>query len=382
MTDGETTTFDFLKPRLCGGRFEEGGIPFDMLKDLAVLQEMLIEVAKWRFLEDNPNRVRSPRGFTDGVELRLSRIDEGSVRPVFALSYGSSQFAMLASQKRLYFERARDSIIDAISAAERSGAVLAHLPESSLAYFNRIGRSLRDNEYIELSSAKVPRPARLTRYTRRMLLLASTSVREITEDVNLRGAIPQADQDGMRFDLQLINGQKVSGPIPDQHYATILSAFNGYRNKTRVFMQGVGRYNRQNRLISMESVEHIVLLDKLDVPSRLEEFKVLRDGWLEGEGLAPNHDGLDWLASTFDDQFPNDLPLPYLFPTEDGGVRAEWASGEHSVSLDIDLVNHKAYWHHVNLVSDEDDLRHLDLESQESWAWLRGEIHNTYEDVA
>ena len=379
MTDGETATLDFLKPRLRGGRFEDGGIPLDMLKDLAVLQEMLIEVAKWRFLEDNPDRVRSPRGFTEGVELRLSGIEAGSVRPVFALTYGSSQLAMLASLKRLYFERARDSIIDAIGAAVRSGPVLAHLPESSLAYFNRIGRSLRDDECIEFQSMGSQAPVRLTKQTRRQLILTSSSVKEITEEVSLRGYIPEADQHAMTFDLQLIQGPKVSGPIPDQHYETILSAFNGYRSNTRVLLQGVGRYNRQNRLVGIESVEHVALLDPLDVSARLDEFRGLRDGWLEGGGQAPDHDGLDWLAESFEQQFPSDLPLPYLFPTEDGGVQAEWEIDSNSISLDVNLIDHHAEWHRINLQTNEDDFQELDLARLESWIWFSREIHTMRE---
>lgn len=382
MKDGETVTVEFLKPRLCGGRFEAGGIPLDMLKDLAVLQEMLIEVAKWRFLEENPDRVRSPRGFTDGVELRLSGIEESSVIPVFDLSFETSQPAMLTTQKEVYFQQARDSIIGAIGAAERNESVLSHLPEGSLAYFNRIGRSLHGDEYIEFPSPASTVPIRLTKQTRRQLILTSSSVKEITEEVSLRGTIPEADQHEMTFELQLIQGQKVTGPIPDQHYETILSAFNGYRTNTRVLLQGVGRYNRQNRLVGMESVEHIALLDPLDVPARLDEFRELRDGWLEGGGQAPNHDGLDWLAASFDQRFPSDLPLPYLFPTEDGGVQAEWAIGAHSVSLDVNLLDHRAEWHRMNLLTDEDDVRDIDLESHDDWAWLSNEIHEMSEAEA
>ena len=382
MQDEETVTVEFLKPRLCGGRFEEGGIPLDMLKDLAVLQEMLIEVAKWRFLEANPDRVRSPRGFTDGIELRLSGIEDGSVRPVFDLSFGSSQLAMLTTQQQVYFQQARDSIIGAIGAAERKEPVLSHLPEGSLAYFNRIGRSLRDDEYIEFRAPQTTAPARLTRHTRRQLILASSSVREITEEVSLRGTIPEANQHEMTFELQLIQGQKVAGPIPDQHFETILRGFNGYRHNTRVLLQGVGRYNRQNRLIGMESVEHIALLEPLDVPARLDEFRGLRDGWLEGEGLAPNHEGLDWLSVSFERIFPDDLPLPYLFPNPEGGIEAEWTLGEHSVVFEINLDAHRGHWLSFDKQSDDDeeeDGRTLDLDDSTCWTWLSDEIRRLSE---
>ena len=72
----------FLQPHLTGSRFAGHSIPLEFLKDLAVLQEMIIEVAKWRFLQDNPGRRRCPRGFTEGIELKLTGIEEGCAAPV------------------------------------------------------------------------------------------------------------------------------------------------------------------------------------------------------------------------------------------------------------------------------------------------------------
>lgn len=54
----------FLKPRMAGSRFDDHAIPLDMLKEFAVLEEMIVEVAKWHYLNDHPKRERSPRGFT------------------------------------------------------------------------------------------------------------------------------------------------------------------------------------------------------------------------------------------------------------------------------------------------------------------------------
>lgn len=60
-------------------------------------------------------------------------------------------------------------------------------------------------------------------------------------------------------------------------------------------------------------------LDPLDVRARLDDLRALSDGWLDGTGVAPPHAGLDWLASAFDRHFPDDLPLPHLYPTPEGG---------------------------------------------------------------
>ena len=56
-------------------------------------------------------------------------------------------------------------------------------------------------------------------------------------------------------------------------------------------------------------------LHPLDIPAQLDDFRHMQDGWLEGEGLAPSHDGLDWLTATFTQRYQTELPLPYIYPT-------------------------------------------------------------------
>ena len=112
---------EFLRPRLCGARFEGGVIPLEVLKDLAVLEEMLIGVAKWRFLQEHPERQRLPRGFTKGIELKLSAVEKGSAVPVISLFDTSPRTSMMSGQNRSYFEQARESIVNAIGAADQDG---------------------------------------------------------------------------------------------------------------------------------------------------------------------------------------------------------------------------------------------------------------------
>src|ERR1019366_870505 len=85
---------EFLKPTLDGQRFQDHTVPLELFKDFSALQEMLIEVAKWEFLKSNPNRERIPRHFTDGLDLHLEAIEEGSailkITLVFASLFPSS----------------------------------------------------------------------------------------------------------------------------------------------------------------------------------------------------------------------------------------------------------------------------------------------------
>lgn len=120
----------------------------------------MIEVAKWRFLQGHVGRERPPRGFTDGIELKLTGVEDGSAIPVITLFLTSLNLPGpgMAPSNQVYFEEARESIIGAIDAAEHGQSVAPHLPEECLGYFDRIGRSLRDGESIEFTS---PLPAPL-----------------------------------------------------------------------------------------------------------------------------------------------------------------------------------------------------------------------------
>jgi hypothetical protein len=122
------------------------------------------------------------------------------------------------------------------------------------------------------------------------------------------------------------------------------------------------------------AVKPISTLDPLNVAARIDELKLLKTGWLNGKGIAPIHDGLNWLVDAFDRRFPDDLPLPHLYPTAEGGVRAEWTMKPHELSLDIDLTARTGDWHLLNLDNDAEQSRKLDLDDAKDWQWLIAEV--------
>ena len=129
----------------------------------------------------------------------------------------------------------------------------------------------------------------------------------------------------------------------------------------------------------LESLGGLAAQDPLDVSARLEEFKGMKDGWFEGEGVAPSPDGLDWLASEFEQQYVGDAPPPYLYPTIDGGVRAEWSLGANAIVLEIDLRERSADWLWFDRNSDASQERRLNLDDDAEWAWLANEVRSKAE---
>lgn len=82
---------------------------------------------------------------------------------------------------------------------------------------------------------------------------------------------------------------------------------------------------------------------------RLDELAALKPGWLNGKGLSLDKKSLTLLANLFNEYFSPELPLPYLYPTAEGGVQAEWTLNSWEVSLDVELPSLEATFHAFNV---------------------------------
>lgn len=370
-----------FKPRLVGRRFQHHAIPLDVLKDLAKLEPFVVEVAKWKYFQANPGRKRVPRGFTDNVSLVLTAIDEGSAMPCLEIEYEEETEAQATlpgiasgAGKIIYFKQARDAIINTIEAAGKGNDATDSLPEDLLSFFDPIGRSLRDDEAMEFNPGDTGKPARLDRQTRRRLVRLSSRANDFTEEITRRGLIPEADQEKMTFELQVIGGPRVKAVTEPQYMQTVIEALTGYHDNVKVLLQGIARFNRYERLERIESVEQITILDPDDIGARLDELRGLKDGWLDGKGKAPDDSALDWLEKTFNALYPEELPAPYIYPTPEGGFSLEWELAGNDISLEISFPEKKGQWHGLNLETGEEVEKSFDLSDPQAWQALAEHI--------
>ena len=368
----------FFEHHLHGTRFERGVVPLEVLGDFAAFREMVLEVAKWRFLSRNPSRQRVPRGFTDNFSFNLVGLREGSA--VCEIELGTPHGSFSSEYGPYYedFTGALESIIDAVSSDDPG----ARMPLGYYAYFDRIGRSLREGELLEFRLPSKGVSASLDQ-SRRRDLLAISRLTEFTNEVTLRGYVPEMDQDRKTFELQPAHGPKVVAPLSAFHFDTVLKAFVGYSgtDPVRVLVKGIGRFNRQGRLQSLEYVNDVSLLDPLDVAFRLDEFRNLQDGWLEGEGVAPSQPGLDWLSETFYHNYPIADEFPYSYPTPEGGVQFEWSIGSWEFALEVDLLVRSGEWRRSNLTNQDFSVSDLDLSNPGSWSEISSEIRTAGEKL-
>lgn len=353
---------EFLKPTLRGERFEGHAVPLELLKDFSALEEMLVEVAKWKFKQEHPNRERTQRNFANGIELQLAGVEDGSAKLAIVIAFSS---ALLFHPSIPYFEQARGEIINAIalSADDRPQV----LPTRYLSYFDRFGRGLRSGESIEF--AHEGRTVSLNPDIRKKLV-HSAQVETWTEEAALRAKIYSANQPNDRFGFELSDGTRADAPLNNKYREVVLDALKGYPSGAFVLIQGVIQRDRKDHLTGFESIDHVTPLDPLDVSLRLEQMATLKDGWLDGKGHAPDKDNLTWLADMFDAYFNGDLPLPYLYPTAEGGVQAEWSMNGREISLEIDLEKKLAEFQALNLKDDSCTDFTFSIDDPSAWSQL------------
>lgn len=101
---------------------------------------------------------------------------------------------------------------------------------------------------------------------------------------------------------------------------------------------------RKEVLTDIVEVTQVQPLDGAVTPVavRIKQLRTLKAGWLDGAGKPPSDTSLDWLEQLLG-QLPSDgsLPRPYLYPTPEGSVQAEWDIGPWSVTAEVDALNRR-----------------------------------------
>ena len=71
---------------------------------------------------------------------------------------------------------------------------------------------------------------------------------------------------------------------------------------------------------------------------------------------------------------PDDLALPHVYPTVEGGVQAEWSISRREISLSVDPATREGTWHVLDMGTDSEEERTLDLTDDRAWTWVAEQI--------
>ena len=376
----------FLQLRLVGTRFEGHSIPFDFLAGLAPLQALIVEASKLEYLRKHPGCERVPKGFEHSMELKLTSLDRSSVQ----LDVGVNEPANppLIPNHETYFMLGRDNLLATIQeAGERELVEHSTLSEKMLPHFKKISKALTDDDEIHFVSPADGEngsvSARLSKSVASRVLNATSIGGRTTQDIEIRGSISELNQSNMTLQILPINGTHIKAPIGSELLAHALRVFNGFRHGCQADFHGIGRVNSAGRVVEFTS---LLQLDIIDIPSeislQLDDIRALKRGWLDGEGRAPSQSGIDWIESRLHRYLAADLPRPYLYPTEAGGVQLEWSIESNEISIEVNLESHLGIWHQLNvqpqlnMLSSDERERELNLDQSSSWGWIIRQINS------
>ncbi len=344
----------FITPRFVGPRFDQHTLPVEVTKDLAAYQTLIVELAKYLYLKDHPERQRTPKGFGASFELHLAKVEDGSAK---AALLAVTAAVSLEPNAAAYFEQARELVTACIAAP---ATLPEDFPKDYLWYFNQVGSSLKDGESMELPG-KGNVTAVLTPARRKTLVLAQDTVYD--RPMELIGYIGELDWERNTFRLRLTDGSQAIVPLPPNFVGKAKQ--HGGSSRHQVVVKCIASYDSYERLQSVDQVEAISLQANYEIATKLDALASLEDGWYDKLGKAPSKDALTEVTRMMVHLYPEDLKLPAIVPTPEGNILLEWnQAGEPSV--DIDLATRVAEFHAFG-PNEEDIEQSFVLKDEAAW---------------
>ena len=226
----------------------------------------------------------------DDISLQITALEPGSTIVKIALvAVGAS--TLFPSVSNEYALKAKECILSTIDAVEMStdGNFVGDnlMSKSQLAMFDRLGRTLNDDECIELGQISSGKTIKLDKQIRKKLVKASSNADHYSEAVAIYGTVHEMDQDKKTFTITSVDGTKISvQKFNSELHDDIITAFSSYSQGQRILLKGVGQFERNGRLTIIENVDTVELLSPTDVGYRISEIMVLKDSWYNGQGKA------------------------------------------------------------------------------------------------
>lgn len=355
--------------RFDGGRFRNQKIPFNSLKDIALIEKMVMDIASEVFLEENPDRKRAPRNFKKNYYLSMTDLTEGSAVVEFTISNRIPQ-QVFESREEESIEIAVGNLIDYLGdnleeeLREKRGNRIKP-------YLRQFGQSLRDGEWMEFSNND--KKSTYNQKIRHGLIEEST---EYEDEVEIYGSVMELDKKAETFRLHYLeNGREkhVRITLDSDYRSYIFLALDA--DDQKVFVRGTGSFKNQ-KLQEIKAIDEFQLLDPRDIQYKLNDLKNLEEGWFENKGKVPSVSGLTKLSELFDAYYTEDGNLPYIYPTPDGNLELEWTTADAELILGINIGSMTGDL--LVIRSDSDSSYDLDLEDSSDWKRLNDVIRGVY----
>ncbi|MEU8100775.1 hypothetical protein AB0O32_01355 [Streptomyces rubiginosohelvolus] len=329
-TDEERT---FGSWHLRGGRYEQHGLPVEVLSEFARYERLVVDVARALYMQRHPQRQRAPRQFSR-FNLRLAGVRSGSVVPVLVMPQDSGG-ALFQTNDADVFDESRILIQSALRSVGQGSGIPPKFPVQALREFARFGRSLQEQEFISFDEG-TPDAAIYSRSIRQSIQELARLERFEVETLIVGQVIGVAADEGT-FKVRLArNGRVIVGRfssddiIPELRQYLDVSAL-----APTVAVSSVAIQSTAGEIIEIQDVLGIEPVLPADWSERLTELQKLESGWLEGAGEGIERKILRQAESLLLELLDAGVNRPYIYPTERGGVQLEWSSSAGEVTAEV-----------------------------------------------
>ena len=101
----------------------------------------------------------------------------------------------------------------------------------------------------------------------------------------------------------------------------------------------------EEELLRLEELALTKIWKGLRRDKRIKYLESIKEGWLDGDGLPVKSEIIKQVRKGLDN-YPDNLPEPYMYPTHDGGIFIEWYINKpYLVDVSVELNNDSIVYH-------------------------------------
>ena len=149
--------------------------------------------------------------------------------------------------------------------------------------------------------------------------------------------------------LKTVKNDVINFTFDDPFFADLKEALGSSTVSARI--KGIGMFDVNDRLTAIIEIDQLECLTHYPLVTKIEALGALKDGWLEGHGVAPTSDRLNGLSNDLAQYFPEGLEYPTVAPTESGNVILEWIQPKARIELEINFAEQKIELYATNMAS-------------------------------
>jgi hypothetical protein len=246
-----------------GKRFEDHGLDLDVLPELYAYKELLVSAAKELWRRHHPDRQRLPKHFEDSLCLKFYQLTEGSVAvPIFREMEVASQTEMFEFQQPDELDEAVLLVTEGVEAANSGRPLPDALPKNIIPLFENYGKTLREDESIELQPQNNPLKASYTTKSRERLL--KFCAEGYADTIDFVGEVRAVDLSG-KFELRLPDGAKIPARFSPEQEGVITEALCDH-NSRRLRVKGKADFYPDSRVKAITTISELTIQSGTELP--------------------------------------------------------------------------------------------------------------------